>query len=215
MIEREKRWYVDFDYPQFDAKEVSVMVDSKTLQVELYQNEKNEEWFETTDKDHFYQTIEEANDALTAHRKELYNLMPKVKKLVMQMNNMREILSDIPINNNDIRMWRNNHPEYFNASDFLPSDFADEDDEGFYASAFRRLRKENELLANVIRSGFLNINADTFRVSDVTTVRWGEHCAEIVLKNDHTIKTISDYDYNVIRIVFGENTSNYTYNNLN
>jgi len=214
MIDREKRWYVDFDYPQFDAKEVSVIVDSKTLQVELYQEEEDMEWFEVTDKDHFYQTIEEAHNALTAHRKELYNLMPKVKKLVMQMNNMREILSEIPNDENDIRMWRNNHPEYFNASDFLPSDFAENDDEGFYGKANRRLRKEKELLVNVIRSGFLNINAETFRVSDVETVRWGEHCAEIVLKNNHTIKTISDYDYNVICIVFGENTSQYTYTQL-
>ena len=49
---------------------------------------------------------------------------------------------------------------------------------------------------------------------DVEHVRWGEECAELILKNGLAVKTAGDYDYNVVCALFGSNVSTYTYTRL-
>ena len=51
-------------------------------------------------------------------------------------------------------------------------------------------------------------------MKDVDHVRWGKENAEIFLTTGRTIKTSSEVELEVVKILFGRNYSNMTYTDL-
>lgn len=215
MIEKKTMGYVDFGYPQYEAKTVTVMTETETGVVELFKPEEDSsEWQQPDENEHFYATLQEAQEALAARRKELRELMPRVKEWVEQMDNLRETVKEKPGEDDDEYEWRKEHPEYFSKHDYLPYRYAKRGDDDYYEGEFNRCRKERDMIVGLFRTGFLNIRGDQFRLSDVESVRWGNGCAEVVLKGGKAVKTVADFDYNVVGYLFGQNVSGFTYTRL-
>ena len=215
MIEKKTMGYVDFDYPQCDAKAVTVMADTETGQVEARRStdDEDDDWYTPRMSDHYYPTIDEAQKALEDHRKELRELMPKVRNWVEQMDHLSYGLEKMP-EKADEDEWRKTHPDFFTREDYLPYQYARKNDTTWKDRKISRLEKMNRMLTDVAVTGFLNIRGDQFRIDDVEHVRWGEECAELILKNGLAVKTAGDYDYNVVCALFGSNVSTYTYTRL-
>ena len=215
MIEKKTMGYADFNYPQYEAKVVTVMADTETGVVELYKPDEDESGWDTPNKhEHFYPTLEDAQQALDAHRKELREMMPKVAEWVSQIDNLRETLERKP-DDVDEDEWREQHPEYFTRDNFLPYDIAHTGDSRYYQRRANYLEKENKLLAQVAVLGTLTLRANTFRIEDVTNVRWGNERAEVLLKDNQTIETADRWEFKVVEYLFGSNIGAYTYTRLN
>ena len=215
MIEKKTMGYADFGYPQYEAKVVTVMADTETGVVELYKPEEDDDaWQQPNDNEHFYPTLDEAQQALEAHRKELRELMPKVKEWVRQMDCLREMQDRMP-DDVDEEEWRKDHPDFFDKEDFVPYNFAHSGESSYYQKYSARIEKEEKLLIQVIRYGMLTLKADTFRIEDVRQVRWGNERAEVLLTDDRTIETADKWEFNVVEYLFGGNIGGYTYTRLN
>lgn len=215
MIEKKTMGYADFGYPRYEAKVVTVMADTETGLVELYRPDDEENyWQQPNDNEHFYPTLDEAQEALQAHRKELRELMPKVREWVRQLDCLREMCDRMP-DDADEEEWRENHPDYFDKGDFLPYDIAHNGERNYYQYHSDYLEKENKLLAQAAVLGTLTLKADTFRIDDVKYARWGNERAEVLLKDDRTIETADKWEFNVVARLFGGNIGSYTYTRLN
>ena len=204
MIEKKSMAYADFAYLCFEARVVTVIVDSETGKVELYRpNEDESDWYTPTKYDHFYPTIEEATDALTKHRQEMFDKMGEIKSYIEVMNNwVYDVADDDPL--------------HFTEEDYLPSrNVSIREKNSYWEKRYNSVCKENKYLLDIIRTGFISIKGDSFKVEDIKHIKWGKEKAEIILADDRTIKTGNNTEFNIIEYLFGENNSNFTYTRLN
>ena len=213
MLEKKTMGMADFGYPQYDAQSVAVIADAETGKVEMYLDNDDDEWYKAEDRHHFYATQQDAQQAQEEHRRELRRLMPKVKQWVIQMDNLLDIVPEKEDGLSDDEM-RQKNPDYFTNEDFLPYRYTRKNDDYDYRRA-NRLDNENTLLVQAATRGTLTVRADTFRTDDVVQVRWGDERAELVLTDNRTVETACDYEYNVVKYLYGDNPSNYTYPRLN
>lgn len=213
MLEKKTMGMADFGYPQYDAQSVAVIADAETGKVGMYLDNDDDEWYKVKDCHHFYATQQEAQQALEEHRRELRRLMPKVKQWVIQMDNLLDIVPAKEDGLSDDEM-RQKHPDYFTNDDYLPHRYTSKNDDYDYRRA-GRLDKENTLLVQAATRGTLTVKGDTFRTDDVVQVRWGNELAELELTDHRTVETARDYEYNVVKYLFGGNPSGYTYARLN
>lgn len=204
MIEKKSMGYADFAYPNYEAKVVTVIVDSETDKVELYRpNEDESDWYTPNKYDHFYPTIEDATDALKKHQQEMFDKMGEVLDYIEVMNNWRDNMTD-------------DDPLHFNEEDYLPSrNFSRRIKASYWESRFNEVSNIKEYLLGIVRTGFININGDSFKVEDIKHIMWGKTKAEIILDDDRKIETGNRTEFNIIRELFGDNISNSTYNRLN
>lgn len=216
MIEKKTMGYADFGCPQYEAKAVAVMADTESGEVVIYKPDEDDEteWLEPYyDQEHFFPTVEEAQQALEQHRRELREMMPKVQQWVEQMDHLREGMKEKPEDADDDE-WRKAHPEWFSREDYLPYRYSSSGG-SFWRKESDRLENERNLLLQVIRTGFVSIRGNQVRIGDVESVRWGENRAELTLKGGRTVETAKDYEKNVVGYLFGQNVSGYTYTRLN
>lgn len=200
MIEKKTMWYYDFAYPEIEPKIASVYVNTDTNKVEVYNTEGDT--YTATTNDRFYNTKVEAFDAMAKRIQELKDMMPTIKDHLNALSNCE---------NDDGKVLGH---EY---NDFL----------GDYGHKVRRYqrydctRKEYndvdtlaDLLTDLLRTGFLNVKADSFRRDDVEQIKWGSEHAEAVLKNGKLIKTSNISEYWLLERVFGRNHSSFNYKYL-
>lgn len=214
MLEKKTMYMADFGRPQYDAESVAVIADAETGKVEIYFDNDGYEWNKVEDYHHFYATQQEAQQALEEHRRELRRLMPQVKQWIFQMVNLLDILPKKEDGLSDDEM-RQKYPGYFTRKDFLPDYYVDKRGIDYEYRRAERLDKENMLLVQAATRGTLTLKGDTFRTDDVVQVRWGNERAELELTDKRTVETARDYEYNVVKYLFGGNPSGYTYARLN
>jgi hypothetical protein len=204
MIEKKTMGYADFAYPGYEAKVVTVIVDSETGKVELYRPEENEsEWYTPNKNEHFYPTIEDATDALKKHQQEMFDKMGKVKDYIEVMNNWKDNMTD-------------DDPLHFNEEDYLPSrNFSRRIKASYWESRFNEVSNINDYLLDIVRTGFINIKGDSFKVKDIKHIKWGEKKAEIILTDDRKIETGNNTEFDIVKFLVGKNNSHYTYTRLN
>lgn len=214
MLEKKTMGMAYFDYPQYDAQSVAVIADAETGKVEMYLSNDDDEWYKAKDRHHFYATQQEAQQALEEHRRELRRLMPQVKQWVEQME---ELLRTVPEKEDGLsgNEMRKKHPDYFTREDYLPHSYANKLDDDYDYRRANRLEKENTLLVQAATLGTLAVKGNTFRTEDVVQVRWGDERAELVLTDNRTVETDCDYEYNVVKHLYGGNPSGWTYTRLN
>ena len=212
MLEKKTMGMADFDYPQYDAQSVAVIADAETGKVEMFLDD--DEWCKAEDRHHFYATQQEAQQALEEHRRELHRLMPLVKQWVIQMDNLLDIVPAKEDGLSDDEM-RQKHPDYFTNEDFLPYRYTRKNDDSYINQCVNRLENENMLLVQAATRGTLTVKGDTFRTADVIQVHWGNERAELVLTDNRTVETACEHEYNVVKYLFGDNPSGYTYPRLN
>ena len=202
MIEKKIMGYVDFRYPHIEAKAVPVIVNNETGKVELFRQYEDEpEWCEPSEGEHFYPTVESANEALEQHKRNLYDRMEEVRKYVISMNNWFD--------------GKENDDEYtFKDEDYLPPRNQRDTSDNYWRKEYEREGKLNKYLVEALHTAFVNISGDSFRMKDVDHVRWGKNTTEIILTTGRTIKTSSEVELEVVKILFGRNYSNRTYSGL-
>lgn len=156
------------------------------------------EWINNSDSDNyvFFNTKEEADEhALTTYN-ELKSKCKEIKELIERIDNI-----DNPANKYSIKR-----------EEYIPSWILNKEN---YYDEYYKERKKNRNLRKALISGYININAETFKISDVRSIRWceknGENFATIILNNGDEIKTHNDYEFYIIEDIFGENNSGMVY----
>jgi hypothetical protein len=204
MIEKKTMGYADFAYPAYEAKVVTVIVDSETGKVELYRPEENEsDWYTPNKNEHFYPTIEDATDALKKHKQEMFDKMGEVLNYIKVMNTWQEYM-------------KVDDPLYFTEDDYLPScNLSRRNNSSFWEKRFNDASNINDYLLDIVRTGFINIKGDSFKVKDIKHIKWGEKKAEIILTDDRKIETGNNTEFDIVKFLVGKNNSHYTYTRLN
>ena len=195
--------YADFAYPSYKAKVVTVIVDGETGKVELYQLDENDgDWYTPNKNDHFYPTIEDATDALKKHKQEMFDKMGEVLDYINTMNNWLMDMTD-------------DDPLHFTEEDYLPARNFRSKRPSYKEKRCDALDKMNRYLLGIVRTGFINIKGDSFKVEDIKHIKWGEKKAEIILADDRKIETGNDTEFDIIAYLFGPNISEFYYTHLN
>jgi hypothetical protein len=203
MLEKRTMGYVDFSYPDQEAAAVPVIFNTDTQKVELYFDVSCEDWYAAKECDHFYDTVEQAEEALKDRKRELIAKMPEVKEYLETMTRWDDEGEDSPF--------------HFEREDYL--------EHSLYYCKYKRdgswlekeneeLKTENKYLMDIVHTGFMNIYGYSFKVEDVQAVRWGEKKAELVLKDGRDIKTCNKEEFNIVKNLFGRNVSSCTYTHL-
>ena len=202
MIEKRTMGYVDFEYPNLEAVAKTVMFDTEENKVVIYHIGDGDDWCEPNCSEHFFGTVEEAANALEEHKRWLVAKMDDVKQYLSSMNNWGQIKKE-------------DDPLYHLYSDYLPYPYSKvHESDNYYARRSDRLENENKLLVQAIRCGTLSIRAVTFNIKDIVYVKWGNERAELHLTGDRKTETADEWEFNVVRYLFGGNISNYTYTHL-
>lgn len=204
MIEKKTMGYADFAYPAYEAKVVTVIVDSETGKVELYRPDENEsDWFTPSKSEHFYPTIEDATDALKKHKQEMFDKMGEVLDYIEAMNSWVYQIED-------------DDPLHFTEEDYLPSrNLSSRYRTSYWEKRFNEVSDINDYLLDIVRTGFINIKGNSFKVKDIKHIKWGKTKAEIILTDDRKIETGDNTEFSIIKMLVGRNNSHYTCTRLN
>lgn len=200
MYEKKTMGYFSENYPGINAVKVEALMNKETGKVEAYREEDSRGWAEAEKADRFFDTLKEAERAQTKQRAELLAKMPEVKKYLAIMEEWRE---------------DNNSGNPFKLEDYLPSTYAYrlQDRERVYKN-YNTQEQLADDLTEYIRTGRLNIDADTFKEADVKKVEWGTVRARLILADGTNVETCSRREFDLVRSVFGWNNSGKTYNDL-
>lgn len=80
---------------------------------------------------------------------------------------------------------------------------------------YQREVKRAKIFRECVRTGYLNINAHSFRPADVEYIKWYDENAELHLKDSgYPIETADADEYELILDIFGPNRSGYSYNEV-
>lgn len=199
MIEKRTMGYADFAYPGMEAESVTVIINTETGKVELFKVE--DEWYPAKETDHFYDTVEQAVNALDDYKRELIGKMKKVKTYLETMSNWD------PDKDED-------SPFHFDRKEYLDDSLwchTYDRDNTWYECERKRLREEHKYMEEYIHTGFLNIRGNSFMKADVIRIRWGKEKAELMTRDGRSVTTCNDAEFNVVKMIFGNNASRYTY----
>ena len=141
----------------------------------------------------FFNTQQEADAWLSKHRAKLKEQMPKVREFLEEMCNL--------CSSEDFSFVEN---------DFLPESYRENDD--FYQRRYYFKSKIVEMLSSACRQQTLCINGSTFPLRQVRRINWCRGKAELTLSDGSfggtsTVSTNSEEEMEVVKILFGENTS--------
>ena len=158
-------------------------------------------------RERYFNTEGEAVDYRNEKVAYLKEMMPKVKQFARDMRNIDEDSEFLPHKKEDYG-W--------------PDD-DDDDDDGYYDDYVTQ-RDVCRLIMTAWRTGMLNMNAETVRISDVKRIEWNEHrwkdkegyskslkTATLHLNDGRTITTRKESEYAAVEYIFGENFSGRIY----
>lgn len=203
MIEKRTMGYANFAYPGMEVEPVTVIINTETGKVEIFEVE--DEWYPAKETDHFYDTVEQAVNALDDYKRELIGKMEKVKTYL-------EVMSEWEPDKDE------NSPFHFDRQDYLTDTlwcYTYDRDNTLSGRECERLFKENKYIREYIRTGFLNIRGNSFMKNDVIHIRWGKEKAELMTRDGGRVTTCNETEFSIVKMIFGNNTSRHTYNRLN
>ena len=183
-------WMVSSDH---GVSSVTVLFDVKKSKVLNYAYRDGEDFYAVEKNTHFFHTEQEANAWLEKHRLWLLEMMPKVRDFLQEMSNLCATEDFM-----------------FERSDFLPPYYQNNEDH--YQRRYYFKDKMVDILSNVCRTQMLCINGTTFPLNQVYSVNWCRGKAEINLSDGSfagrtVVTTNSEEELEVVKILFGENTS--------
>ena len=91
--------------------------------------------------------------------------------------------------------------------DYIPEYYLND---GYYKSYYDRY----DNLIKYVDTGMLNINAVSFTKDSIVEIKWGEDCAEIVLKNGSKVRTYTGQEFDLITDLFGTNYSDRVFTDI-
>ena len=196
MIEKRTLWTVVSDDQVIES--VAALYDTASNKVLTFKYNTSD-YYLTPDKGTiFYETKEEAETALKEHQKWLRDMMPKVKEFLYEIEDMQ------PTDDFD-----------FDRADYLPYSLMSNGK--YFNDRLKESQKIISYLTTVCRQQKLCINGCTFPINQVRRVNWNRGKAELELTDgsfggNSSVTTCNKEEYEVVQILFGENTSNAYYN---
>ena len=204
MIEKRTMWYYNFEYPTDTPQSATVFLNSETNEVEVCDIGDDTECYKPSDNYHFYNTEEEAFDAMDKRKRDIIDMMPTIKAYLNAINNFKQ-------DDDEESFFRFEADDYLGDISYKVKEY---DRCSYSCKEYDIIEKLADLLTDFVRTGFINIKADSFRREDVERVMWGKKRAEVVLKGGKTIATCNQPEYLFIARVFGSNHSTYSYPHL-
>ena len=182
--------------PNLNISKVDVLYDGKKPMLFGWYNDDGSNLDELYSIDDDMKLFTTESDA-TKYAKETFEKMkarfPEVKQFLIRALNLDAEL--YPVNNDD----------------FIPSMLTDT----YYKKEYHIYKKENDILTSALRTGFLNINAVSFKPGDVTCIKWcnkgDKEFACILLENGMEVETYSKEEMDIIQTIFGRNHSGRIY----
>ena len=197
--------YADFECPDHDADNVTVVYDTEIKRVKLFrsymddEDSSQDEWVVPSETDHFYPTKEDAEKALDDYRKELFDKMDEMKEYIRIMYE-----------------WKTEKGErfYHDLEDYMPLRLTYYIKNDTWAEEERKeAKKRLKYLMDYVQTGYMNIGARTFRKEDVSYVEWGSKKAELHFRNlaCAATTTIDDVERWFVELIFGCNRGGKVY----
>lgn len=192
MIEQRTMFVVEASH---NISEVLAMYDTEKKEVLYYEQEGDV--YKRFKDEKYFATRQQAEDYRTNRQAELRAKFPEIRAFVEEMYNVKK--------------------EYFN---FEEQEFLGRCAriDRYYASwrkEYERELKRAKIFRECVSTGYLNINAHSFRPADVEYIKWYDEKAELHLKDsDYTIETADADEYELILDIFGPNRSGYSYNEV-
>ena len=157
-------------------------------------------------QERYFATEGEAVNWRNEKVKRLREMMPRVKEFVDEMNNIGNDNEFLPHKNEDYG-W--------------PDD--EDDDDGYYDD-YEKYKAAFLLLADAMKTGFLNVCAETVRLSEVVGIEWDQERwkkkdadgdeyeksrdrATLCLRDGKKLQTLKEYERLAVEAIFGENRS--------
>ena len=192
-MKTQTQWLVE---PNLNISKVDVVYDGKKPMLFCRYDDDgytSDELYYIEDNMKLFTTESDATKYAKETFEKLKARFPEVKKFLITVMNLDEEL--YPVNNDD----------------FIPSMLTDT----YYKKEYQIYQKENSILTSALRTGFLNINAVSFKPGDVTCIKWFNKCdkefACILLENGMEVETYSEEEMEIIRTIFGRNHSGRIY----
>ena len=161
------------------------------------------DWNSVDEREPFFNSVMEANDYRCKRKREIKAMFKEVKEFIELMEDFRRA--------DDFK---------FERTDYLPENIA----HPWSTDQYEKYMYKYAVMRQVVRTGMLNINAASFKIEDVSMIRWNRKqyikdgkeekndTAIIVLKDGKEVETFSVNEYDIIRDIFGENKTGRTYN---
>lgn len=212
-MQKKAMWVMESD---LTIREIVAMVDEVKNEILCYaykdefeSTEYKPDWMHTYAEEQYFDTEGQAVDARNQFIREAKAMMPRVKKFVNRMYDLKE--------NNEFLPHKR--------EDFLGSFAPDTASESYYYKKLCVEQRVNMSFFKAFKSGLLNINAETIRIDDVVRIEWGQYkgtdkdgeeitgeTATLVLHDDKKLRTRSKEEYRLVEYIFGENNSGRVFN---
>ena len=205
MKDIKKMWMVTFDLNKYY---VDVLYNKDSGKVTHYCNNGENDFFNSCKENRFFE-LEKDADAYIRQRLEF--LLGRDEEVMNLVGEMYMIASDNETIAYDFKTIKN-----------LWKWCTDRSEEKIYIQN-RNARLENIVsrLSHALRSGYLNIDGETFRVEDVALIRWlssgneNKNEVEITLSNGKVFNVKKETELEIVKYIYGENASGYVYINKN
>ena len=196
MIEKRTLWTVVSDDQVIES--VAALYDTASNKVLTFKYNTSDYYSTPDEGTIFYETKEEAETALKEHQKWLRDMMPKVKEFLYEIEDIN------PTDDFD-----------FDRADYLPYSLMSNGK--YFNDRLKESQKIISYLTTVCRQQKLCINGCTFPINQVRRVNWYRGKVELELTDgsfggNSSVTTSNKEEYEVVQILFGENTSNAYYN---
>lgn len=192
MIEQRTMYVVEASHY---ISEVLAMYDTEKKEVLYYEQEG--EVYKPFKYEKYFATRQQAEDYRTKHQAELRAKFPEIRAFVEEMRNVEKAYFSF------------DEQEFFGLCARFGRNLVT------WRKEYERELKRAKIFRECVRTGYLNINAHSFRPADVEYIKWYDEKAELHLKDsDYTIETADADEYELILDIFGPNRSGYSYNEV-
>ena len=190
MIEQRTMFVVESSH---NVREILAMYDTEKNEVICYHYTDDTDWYGIFDDERYFATKQQADDYVANRQEQLRAKFKEVKAFIKEMYHVDKELFD------------------YNEDDFFDRYASFESRHTDWYNEFKDERKRAKIYLDCIRTGYLNINAASFRPEDVKYIKWYNGKAKLYLKSDETIETHDSKEYEIIEEIFGANKSAYTF----
>lgn len=200
MKDIKKMWLVTSDLNKFY---VNVLYDKDNGRITHFCDLDQNDFYESAEANRFFSLEKDADDYIEERLNYLIGKDEEIMDLVVEMFLIKKGNNDIKYNFKAITescKWN-----------------LDRSEEEALQRKIKRSENVISRLSNAIKSGYLNIGANTLRVEDVTLIKWmsrikdDKNEVEITLSNGKTINVTNETELDIIRYVYGENSSGLVY----
>ena len=174
---------------------IMAMYDTEKREVVCYQyvkendDEDDEEWYNNSRYDRYFNTLQEANEYVAKRQEYLRSKFSEVLEFIKEMDRA------------DKGFLKFDKKEYL-------GHYAEDDYNDWIKKQRDEYKAEASLLRSIAKTRHFNINGETINIDDVKYVLWhAKNKATLCMNNGHKVETFSNVEFDVVEDMFGSNRS--------